>query len=267
MYTRVNIICQEGKMESYKLASLLLNIRGISITSAAKSCGLNASAVAGWLKGVPGRLSQEKQNIFLGYLGISGGTLASDRVHLWTIDHNLEPLREILAWVGEEFENIVLIPQNIRVKDWLPTSNLFLLYSSPKSIRILLRQKISPLVLPGPKSWVNPTNLPHVKWFEYKKGSGIIDKLTTNPLLLIPRNRFDKFMSDSSVSLEEYDQTLELMKKTPPQEKIPTKQRKSLTSKELREIRERAEDVSVGSGVLREDIWTLLDHIESNEGK
>ena len=91
--------------------------------------------------------------------------------------------------------------------------------------------------------------------------------MTTNPLLLIPRNRFDKFMSDSSVSLEEYDQILELIKKTPPQEKIPTKQRKPLTSKELKEILARAEDWSVDSGVLREDIRTLIEHIESREEK
>ena len=249
-----------------KIIKDLIVLSGKAPSRIAEEAGLSRSGVLQWLKKEVGIGSRARDKL-LSVLGVSGGTLASDRVHLWTIDHNLGPLREILAWVGEEFENIVLIPQNIRVKDWLPTSNLFLLYSSPKFIRILLRQKISPLVLPGPKSWVNSTNLPHVKWFEYQKGSGIIDKLTTNPLLLIPRNRFDKFMSDSSVSLEEYDQILELMKKTPPQEKIPTRQRKSLTSKELREIRDRAEDWSVGSGVLREDIWTLLDHIESQEGK
>ena len=42
---------------------------------------------------------------------------------------------------------------------------------------------------------------------------------------------------------------------------------KSLTSKELKEILVRAEDWSVDSGVLREDIRTLLEHIESREEK
>ncbi len=250
-----------------KIIKDLIVLSGKAPSRIAEEAGLSRSGVLQWLKKEVGIGSRARDKL-LSVLGVSGGTLASDRVHLWTIDHNLGPLREILAWVGEEFENIVLIPQNIRVKDWLPTSNLFLLYSSPKFIRILLRQKISPLVLPGPKSWVNSTNLPHVKWFEYQKGSGIIDKLTTNPLLLIPRNRFDKFMSDSSVSLEEYDQILELMNGSGKSgEKNPTKQGKSLTSKELKEIRDRAEDGSVDSGVLREDIRTLLDHIETQEGK
>ena len=250
-----------------KIIKDLIVLSGKAPSRIAEEAGLSRSGVLQWLKKEVGIGSRARDKL-LSVLGVSGGTLASDRVHLWTIDHNLGPLREILAWAGEEFENIVLIPQNIRVKDWLPTSNLFLLYSSPKFIRILLRQKISPLVLPGPKSWVNSTNLPHVKWFEYQKGSGIIDKLTTNPLLLIPRNRFDKFMSDSSVSLEEYDQILELMNGSGKSgEKNPTKQGKSLTSKELKEIRDRAEDGSVDSGVLREDIRTLLDHIETQEGK
>ncbi|MHB8544746.1 MAG: hypothetical protein ACYC9S_12230 [Leptospirales bacterium] len=75
---------QEVIMENQELAKKLLKLRHQSITSAAKECCLNASAVAGWLKGVPGRLSQEKQNIFLEYLGISVGETPSPHVvHSW----------------------------------------------------------------------------------------------------------------------------------------------------------------------------------------
>jgi hypothetical protein len=245
-------------LEKHSLASILINLRGISITSAAKSTGLNTSAVAGWLKGVPGRLSQEKQNIFFEYLGISGGTLASDQVHRWTVNHNLDPLREILAWVGEDFEEIVLIPQNILVKDWFPTSNLFLLYSSSKSIRILLRQKISPLIPAGESSLVNPTNLPLLKWFDIPKGTGIVDKLTSNPLLRISRNLFDKFMSDASVSLEEFGQILELMRKIHPKGESPRKD--SMTWEDFYREMERR-------GLRPKDVLAMLDVTNGRKSK
>lgn len=54
--------------EKQDLAKDLLKLRNQSISSAAKECGLNPSNVAGWLKGIPGRLSQEKQVKFLEYL-------------------------------------------------------------------------------------------------------------------------------------------------------------------------------------------------------
>lgn len=253
------------------LAKDLLFLTGRSASSFASEIGVFRGSITQWLKHGGTSVGVEKQDELLFRLGVTGGSLDPNRVHRWTINQNLEPLREILDWVGEEFENIVLIPENVRVKDWFPTSNLFLLYSSPKSIRILLRQKISPLVPPGPSSWVDPANLPHVKWFDYQKGSGIIDKLTPNPLLRIPRNLFDKFWIDSDISSEEFDQVLALIKSLNGSrnfgEEISTKQRRSLTFKELKEIRARSEDGSVDSGVLREDIRTLLDHIESLEGK
>ena len=245
-------------MEKNSLASILINLRGISITSAAKSTGLNTSAVAGWLKGVPGRLSQEKQNVFFEYLGISGGTLTSDRVHRWTINHNLDPLREILDWVGEEFEAIVLIPQNIQVKDWFPTSNLFLLYSSSKSIRILLRQKFSPLIPAGASSLVNPTNLPLLKWFDIPKGTGIVDKLTSNPLLRISRNLFDKIWSEAPISLEEFDQILGLMGKNHPKGESPRED--SMTWEDFYREMERR-------GLRPEDLFAMLDVTNGRKSK
>ena len=193
----------------------LIGLSGKSPSRIAEDAGLSRSGVLQWLKKGAG-IGSRAQDKLLSVLGVSGGTLSPHMVHRWTINQNLDPLRKILTWVGEEFENIVLIPQNILIKDWVPTSNLFLLYSSSRSIRILLRQKISPLVPPGPSSWVNPANLPHVKWFDVPKGPGIVDKLTSNPLLRISRNLFDKFMLDSPVSLEEFDQILGSMDKSPP---------------------------------------------------
>lgn len=75
---------QEAIIENRELAKKLLKLRHQSITSVAKTCGLNPSNVASWLKGIPGRLSQEKQNVFLEYLGISVGETPSPHVvHSW----------------------------------------------------------------------------------------------------------------------------------------------------------------------------------------
>lgn len=200
-------------MEQNNLASLLLNVRGLSITSSAKSCGFNASAVAGWLKGVPGRLSQEKQNIFLESLGVSGGTLSPHIVHVWTVNQKLDPLREILVWSGGEFESAYPIPQNVRLKDWAPTRNLGFFFDLMKPIRILLRQKISPLIFPLPSSNLTPKNLP-IKYMDVPKGYGFVDKIVPGPLIRIPENLYDKFMSDNpDVSIEEFDQVLNLTNK------------------------------------------------------
>ena len=223
------------------LASNLLTLKAQSITSAAKACGLNPSNVAGWLKGRPSTLSGENQNIFLGYLGISGGTLASDRVHIWTISHKLEPLREILAWSEGEFEAVVLIDDSV------PTQNFICLFGPLKSIRILVRQTISPMV---PAS-----DLP------------IPCVIRRHPAIRIGHDLFDQINSRKKIPNHEFDQFFKCVRSRNVEEKAPTKQGKFLTSKELKEILARAEDWSVDSGVLREDIRTLIEHIESREEK
>lgn len=224
------------------LASNLLALKAQSITSVAKTCGLNPSNVASWLKGVPGRLSQEKQNILLGYLGISGGTLASDRVHFWTIGHNLEPLREILAWSEGEFEAVVLNDDSV------PTQKFICLFDPLKSIRILVRQTISPMVP------AFDLTIPCV--------------IRRHPTTHMEHDLFDRIKARKKIPIHGFDRALKSeFGSRHAGEKVPTKQGKFLTSKELKEILARAEDWSVDSGVLREDIRTLLEHIESREEK
>ncbi len=199
-------------MESYKLASLLLNIRGISITSAAKSCGLNASAVAGWLKGVPGRLSQEKQNIFLGYLGISGGTLASDRVHRWKASDDLTTLHELLAWVNSTGSN--KIPEIVRLRPQNPDPFSFFnfpsgesLYAITRPFRALIQRKVPPIT-PAGSIW----KIEDIFWidttFRLLKWRDDIEKdseFGNEPTLQIERTLFDKWFQNGNVSLEEFD--------------------------------------------------------------
>ena len=237
-------------MDRRTLVKDLLILTGRSASSLASETGLHRTGVLRWLKG-GFDLGEKAQGRLFEKLGVVGGTLASDQVHRWTVKHNLDPLREILDWVGEEFEEVVLIPQDIQVKDWFPTSNLFLLYSSSKSIRILLRQKISPLIPAGASSLVNSTNLPFLKWFDIPKGTRIVDKLTSNPLLRISRNLFDKFMSDAPVSLEEFDQTLGLMGEIHLKGKSPRKD--SMTWEDFYREMERR-------GLRPEDILGMIDH-------
>lgn len=204
MYIRVSMICQEGKMESYKLASLLLNIRGISITSAAKSCSLNASAVAGWLKGVPGRLSQEKQNVFLGYLGVSGGTLASDRVHFWSVkSSDLLPLARILNWSGGHSYEICYLSSDIRAKDFIDFQTApLLIRSSRPPLKIVFRHT-PPILLPTTKiEQVDPILVKTgiTKWRD-------IPKKTPDswPFIKVDRAVYDK-VTEGGISIEEFDQ-------------------------------------------------------------
>lgn len=237
-------------MDRRSLMLDLIALTGRSASSLAAEIGINRSGVTHWLKHGGTSVGVKKQDELLFRLGVTSGSLAPDRVHRWTINHNLDPIREILAWVGEEFEEVVLIPREIQVKDWFPTSNLFLLYSSSKSIRILLRQKISPLIPAGASSLVNSTNLPLLKWFDIPKGTGIVDKLTSNPLLRISRNLFDKIWSEAPISLDEFDQILGLMGKIHPKGESPNKD--SMTWEAFNKEMERR-------GILPEEALTIID--------
>lgn len=232
----------KGTKKEQDLASILLGLRTQSITSAAKDCGLNPSHVAGWLKGRPLSLSQKNQNIFLGYLGVSGGTLVSDRVHIWTDNNSLELLREILACSKGAFEAVVLID------DLVSTQNFICLFDPLKSIRILVRQTISPMF---------PASEPTIPC--------VIRK---HPTIRMEHDLFNQTNSLKKIQIHGFDRSLKsVFGSRKIGEEIPKKQEKALTSKELNEIRTRAVDRAVESGVLREDIRTLLDHIETLEEK
>ncbi|MGL3709445.1 hypothetical protein ACSYAY_01075 [Leptospirillum ferriphilum] len=236
------------------LIKILIGLSGKSPSRIAEEAGLHRTGVLRWIKG-GGGIGARAQNKLLSVLGVSGGTLASDRVHRWTINQNLDPLREILAWVGEEFENIVLIPQNTQVKDWLTNSHLFLLHSSPKSIRILIYQRVSPMVPDREIQILGSESIPFVKCPEISKGFQIDQSFSKK--LLNPQ---------SEISAEEFDQFFESLKKSGNRAE-PQNLPEALSTERLKEIRARMEDWSVDSGVLREDIRTLLDHIEPQEGK
>ncbi|MEC4682944.1 MAG: hypothetical protein VST70_04600, partial [Nitrospirota bacterium] len=76
------------------------------------------------------------------------GTLSPDRVHFWTLKSGeLSPLVRILSWASNgPFEMVYLAPDNLRIKKFLPDSDLLLaIYDSEKKIRILFRRDPDPL--------------------------------------------------------------------------------------------------------------------------
>ena len=222
------------------LINNLIDLSGKTPSRIAEEAGLSRSGVLRWLKG-GSDLGNKAQDKLLSVLGVSGGTLASDRVHLWTNDPSLKSLCEILVWSNEEFETVVLI------YDSVPIQNFICLFGPLKSIRILVRQTISPMLPPS-----DPT-IPCV--------------IRRHPAIRIEHDLFDQINSHKKIPIDEFDRFFKCVRSRKVEEEIPTKQGKSLTSKELKEILTRAKDWSVDSGVLREDIRTLIEHIESQEEK
>lgn len=232
------------------LVKILIDLSGRSASSLASEIGVFRGAVLTWLKRGDKSIGIGKQDDLLRILGISNGSLDSTRVHQWTTGHNLEPLSEILAWSGGEFYAISLIWDSFNAKNYV------CLLDPSKSIRILVRQKISPMV-PAPEiQFLGPETIPLLNWLEETS-----DLPWNHPSL------FKKILdSNNQITPEEFDRFFESVKKS---ENFADPQNlpEALTPERLKEIRARAEDWSVDSGVLREDIRTLLDHIETQEGR
>ncbi len=232
------------------LVKILIDLSGRSASSLASEIGVFRGAVLTWLKRGDKSIGIGKQDDLLSILGISNGSLDSTRVHQWTTGHNLEPLREILAWSGEKFVAVFLVKDSV--------AGQICLLAPSKSIRILVRQNFSPMVPASEIQFPGHETIPLVNWLE--------DESTTN----LPWNHpslFKKILdSNNQITPEEFDRFFESVKKSgnfaDPQN-LP----EALTPERLKEIRARAEDGSVDSGVLREDIRSLLDHIEFQEGK
>ena len=194
----------QENMKKQDLASTLLSLKKQSITSVAKTCGLNPSNVASWLKGIPGRLSQEKQDIFFGYLGISGGILSSDRVHFWSVKSgDLLPLARILNWSGGHSYEMCYLSSNIRPKDFIDFQTApLLIRSSRPPLKIVFRHT-PPTLLPTTKiQQVDPVLVKTgiAKWRD-------IPKKTPDswPFIKVDRAVYDK-VTGGGISIEEFDQ-------------------------------------------------------------
>lgn len=202
----------------YLIASMLLSLKNKSITSVAKSCGLNHSNVAGWLKGREFMLSIEKQNIFLERLGYSGNTLASDRVHRWIIFDDLSVFQRFLGFISE---TTIVVPEIVRLGPIAPAPIHLLkhpfsesLYAITGSFRALVRRSI-PSASPNTSIWDiedvfrdNLTGRPILDWRKTIQKDGEFDN---EPTIRIENSIFDKWWrfpdsGDEDISLEEFDQ-------------------------------------------------------------
>lgn len=204
--------------ESAYLASLLLGLTRQSITSAAKNCGLNPSNVAGWLKGRSFTLSQEKQNIFLGYLGISGGTLAPDRIHRWKISEDLTHFHNLLFYIRDFYrDSDSTVPEIVRLGPITPHPYHLSKYSFSESLyaitgpfRALVRKSIpvsSRAMSIGNFEQVFRDVLLSRPALAWKKNIQTDGEFGNEPTIRVINSIFDKWWSDKNenVSLEEFD--------------------------------------------------------------
>lgn len=114
-------------------------LRNWSIRAWGRAAGVNDSALAGWLQGVPGRLSEERVQMALDVLGLdSTGRLAHDRVHQWEIRNGdgLAAMRDTLAISEAEWE---MVPLTFDAGLMLPPVPLYALRGG--GVRIIVRYR------------------------------------------------------------------------------------------------------------------------------
>ena len=141
-------------MDSRTLIKDLLILTGRSASSLASETGLHRSNVTHWLKTGESSVGVERQGELLKRLGVSGGSLFSDRVHSWTLksSEELVPLARVLSWASPgPFEMVYLVPDNFNFKmeeleGWGTEDNPLAIYDFKKKIRILFRRKQDPSI-------------------------------------------------------------------------------------------------------------------------
>ncbi len=252
-------------MEERKLAKIILRLRYQSISSAAKECGLNPSNVAGWLKGRPSTLSQEKQNIFLRSLGFSGGSFSPHIVHIWKIlFDDLSNFQKLLSLVRSG-ENT--IPEIVRLGPITPMGTpapdfkyLAGLYAITGPFRALVWLSLSALY---GSTWHiedvfgENTSRPILKW---RDNIGKDSEFHNEPTLRIDNALFNKLWIPISrkenVSLEDFDTIVHGNEKVTEEKKDLRSKFLSMTDGEL--IKEQP----LYSTMLRDQPdWVLVERI------
>lgn len=185
------------------LVKILIDFSERSASSLASEKGLHRSNVTRWLKHGGSSVGVKRQDDLLSILGISNGSLDSTRVHRWTIDHNLEPLRKILSWMGDEFEAVFDSHGNRCF--WGQIRIVVGLFDPLKSIRILICQRVPPMVPDREIQFLGPETIPHVKWLERDPRENLradptFSKKLMNPQSEISTEEFDRFFDSLSVS-------------------------------------------------------------------
>jgi len=200
-------------MDRRSLIKDLLILTGISASSLATEIGINRSGVTHWLKHGGTSIGIEKQDELLSRMGVVGGTLSPDIVHVWNLKiGELLPLARVLSWAGgRPYKIFSLRPSSPKKLDhyfdhrnWSLTNYPLLICSSFPTIKIVFRhrtptflpvtqiQLIDPvLVQTGLAEWVNIfiEDYPELDKYFFK----IVDKLLYDDFLKeeIPLEKFD----------------------------------------------------------------------------
>ena len=87
----------------YTLVKDLFSLSGTTNLKLAISAGVSPPNLSSWLKHGKMMIGEDKQHRLLEALGVSGGTLRKDRVHVWNWklkELDLGPLVRTLEWAG-----------------------------------------------------------------------------------------------------------------------------------------------------------------------
>ena len=132
----------------HTLVKDLFALSGMTNLQLAKSALVFPSHLSSWLKHGKTTIGVDKQYRLLEALGVSGGTLRKDRVHVWNWklkEANIGPLVRTLMWAGGTYEMIFVAPIGPNITEWnfpLPLA----IYDRKLPLRILLLRTISPLI-------------------------------------------------------------------------------------------------------------------------
>ncbi len=132
----------------HTLVKDLFVLSGVTNLQLAKSALVFPSHLSSWLKHGKTTIGVDKQYRLLEALGVSGGTLRKDWVHVWNWklkEADIGPLVRTLTWAGGAYEMIFVAPIGRNITEWnfpLPLA----IYDRKLPLRIFLMMTISPLI-------------------------------------------------------------------------------------------------------------------------
>jgi len=193
-------------LERRDLIKALLLLTGRSASSLAVEVGLNRSNVTHWLKHGGTAVGVERQDELLERLGVAGGTLNSNLVHVWTIKSgDLYPLSSLLSFADSHpFEMVYLFPSSMKFKNYFEFFKKPLLIQSTFSsfpIRIVFRN-LPPILLPETKSQKLDDVLVRTGVAKWRN----IPKKYLYPGIDVDNSIYEKFFSGKDLSIQEFEQ-------------------------------------------------------------
>ena len=201
---------ESNSLSKREMISDLITLQGKSASSIANQAALHRSNVTRWLKHGGSDVGEDAQDRMLTILGVSGGTLRKDMVHIWRWKlkgSDIQPLIRVLEWAGETYEMITLAPIGRNMANWafpLPIA----IYNRNLPVRIYLEATFSPLIPKVDISLFGPKILPlgKARWrprsrYQAVHPSGHLETL------LIEEKIFDEW-EKGIISVEDYDRIL-----------------------------------------------------------